>query len=58
MVLVHKLKDLSIVLLSGYESNHIANILEKSHSKEVCLMHINDVNGPTMIPNHIKLDLD
>lgn len=51
MVMVHRTKKSTCYfLLSGREANEIKPLIEKREQSQVVLLHLDDINGKTMLP--------
>ncbi|UJR12494.1 hypothetical protein I4U23_016669 [Adineta vaga] len=57
MILIHKKNgEACFVIISLFESQHLSELFRKKEDPEVRLTHIDDVNGPTMVPiNTVEL---
>ncbi|CAF1373734.1 unnamed protein product [Didymodactylos carnosus] len=50
MILIHKNdKETSFILTSGFEAQNLIELIHKKRHSKVWLMHLDDVNGSTII---------
>ncbi|CAF1198957.1 unnamed protein product [Rotaria sordida] len=51
MILIHRTGiDVCFIVISAFEAKSLIPLCYERNDPNVCLMHIDDVNGPTMVP--------
>ncbi|CAM4943621.1 unnamed protein product [Rotaria socialis] len=60
MLLIHRIEtEVSFIIVSTFEAKSLITLFHERNDPKVSLMHIDDVNGPTMVPkNAIELRKD
>ncbi|CAF2090386.1 unnamed protein product [Rotaria magnacalcarata] len=56
MILVHRTdKDVCFIIVSTFEAQHLVKLCHERKDPKVCLVHIDDINGPTMAPINAEI---